>query len=118
MAANPTAMMLAWEETFKKFKASISEEDLKQIQQHTTPKYIISHLKKRMSSMGTTSGKLGGLLQDHTVRLQKFIDVMNQLAQEPAGLILGLIKFGFTVRSTYVNVGRGRVLTYVAVGSG
>lgn len=107
MAANPTAMMLAWEEAFKKFKASMPAKDLKHIQQPTAPGDIISHLNKWMSSKETTSGKLASLLQDRTARLQRFAGAIDQLAQgmpQPACLIWGSMRYVLTVRSTYTRV--------------
>jgi X-X-X-Leu-X-X-Gly heptad repeat protein len=121
MAANPTAMMLAWEEAFKNFKASMPAKDLKHIQQPTAPGDIISHLNKWMSSKETTSGKLASLLQDRTARLQRFAGAIDQLAQgmpqlaqgmpqlaqgipQPASLIWGSIRFVLTVRSIFMRV--------------
>ena len=101
MAADPTAMMLAWEEAFRKFKASMPAKDLKYIQQPTAPEDIISRLNKWMSSKDTTSGKLASLLQERTARLQRFAGAIDQFAQgmpQPACLIWGSIRFVLTVR--------------------
>ena len=107
MATSRTAMMLAWEEAFRKFKASMPAKDLKHIQQPTAPGDIIPHLSKWMSSKETISGKLANQLQDRIARLQKFASAIDLLAQgmpQPACLIWGAIKYVLTVRSTYTSV--------------
>ena len=102
MASTPTAMMLAWEHALTKFEASMSANDLEQIQQSTALADIVTHLEKWTSTKETDSGKLSNLLQDRTTRVQRFAGAIDQFAQDvvqPACLIWGAIRYVLVVRS-------------------